>query len=112
MLAPAHGWSLSRTAARPPLHYYAGPQATPLHLVPTAPEVLQWATAERDGPVTEHPTPPGVELDDDPEAVHRLLGFIDPQRRVSVHEAFTPADRHPAHTTSLDAPIPVGHRSI
>lgn len=75
---PAHGWSLSHRAANAPLSYYAGPMATPLLLVPTAPEVVDWATREFDGPATP---PVGVELDDDAEAIHRLLGCLDDGRQ-------------------------------
>ncbi len=71
---PAHGWSLSRTGSPALLSYYAGPDADPLHLVPTAQDVLKWATGDFDGPAARHSTPPkGVELDDDPEAIQRLL---------------------------------------
>lgn len=78
---PAHGWSLSRTRPRPPVRYYAGPHCAPLHLVPIAPELLEWATGDLEGPAAGHSTPPtGVELDDDPEAIQRLLGFVDRQR--------------------------------
>jgi hypothetical protein len=72
--SPAHGWSLSHRTANAPLSYYAGPSATPLLLVPTAPEVVDWATGEFDGPATP---PVGVDLDDDAEAIHRLLGYLD-----------------------------------
>jgi len=71
---PAHGWSLSHRMANAPLSYYAGPTATPLLLVPAAPEVVGWATGEFDGPATP---PVGVELDDDAAAIHRLLGYLD-----------------------------------
>jgi hypothetical protein len=80
---PAHGWSLSRTGSPALLSYYAGPDADPLHLVPTTQDVLEWATGNFDGPAARHSTPPkGVELDDDPKAIQRLLGFVDRQRRV------------------------------
>jgi hypothetical protein len=75
---PAHGWSLSHRTANAPLSYYAGPMATPLLLVPTALEVVDWATGEFDGPATP---PVGVELDDDAEAIHRLLGYLDDGRQ-------------------------------
>jgi hypothetical protein len=87
---PAHGWSLSHCAANAPLSHYVGPHATPLLLVPTAPEVVRWATGECDGPAGP---PVGVELDDDSEAIRRLLSFIDPQRRRQAPEAFLPAAR-------------------
>jgi hypothetical protein len=75
---PAHGWSLSHRTANAALSYYAGPMATPLLLVPAAPEVVDWATGEVDGPATP---PVGVDLDDDSEAIHRLLGYLDDGRQ-------------------------------
>jgi hypothetical protein len=74
---PGHGWSMSHRAASAPLSYYAEPQAAPLDLVPDAADVLQWATGEFDGPSVP---PVGVELDDDPRAVQRLLAVArDPR---------------------------------
>lgn len=91
---PAQGWSLSCTGARPSFRYYAGLHAAPLHLVPTASEVLEWATGVLDGPTAGHSAPPrGVELDDDPEAIQRLLSSVDRQHRVRAHELFSPAGR-------------------
>lgn len=91
---PAQGWSLSCTGGQPPLRYYAGLHAAPLHLVPAASEVLEWATGVFDDPTAGHSAPPGgVELDDDPEAIQRLLSSIDRQRRVRAHELFSPAGR-------------------
>ncbi|WP_142047300.1 hypothetical protein [Pseudonocardia kunmingensis] len=87
---PARGWSLSHRAASAPLSYYAGPGATPLHLVPPVEEVVRWATGECDGPARP---PVGIELDDDPEAVRRLLSFIHPQRRPKSTEALQVAAR-------------------
>ena len=84
---PAHGWWLSHRTAGAPLAHFAGPGATPLLLVPTAPEVVLWATGELDGPATP---PVGVELDDDPQAVRRLLGFIAAGHRLPSCEAFRP----------------------
>lgn len=79
---PAHGWSLSRTGSPALLSYYASPDADPLHLVPIQ-DVMEWAAGDFDGPAARHSTPPkGVELDDDPEGIQRLLGFVDRQRRV------------------------------
>lgn len=72
--SPEHGWSLSHRAANAPLAYYAGPQATPLLLVPPAQDVVDWAIGEFDGPARP---PVGVELDDDPEAIRRLLDPVD-----------------------------------
>lgn len=76
--SPAHGWSLSHRAANATLSYYAGTAATPLLLVPAAPEIVDWATGELDGPATP---PVGVELDDDAEAIQRLLGYLDDGRQ-------------------------------
>jgi hypothetical protein len=87
---PAHGWSLSHRAANAPLSYYAGPGASPLLLVPTAPEIVEWAIGACDGPAT---APAGIELEDDPEAIRRLLSFIHPQRRLRASEAFQLAAR-------------------
>ena len=75
---PAHGWSLSHRTANAPLSYYAGPSATPLQLVPAASEVVDWATGEFDGPATP---PVGIDLDDEAEAIHRLLGYLDHGRQ-------------------------------
>ncbi|MHA6781099.1 hypothetical protein ACVGOW_08890 [Pseudonocardia saturnea] len=71
---PARGWSLSHYSANAPLSYYAGPDASPIRLVPAAPAVLDWATGAGDGPATP---PVGVELDEDPEAIRRLHSFAD-----------------------------------
>ena len=90
--SPAHGWSVSHRTANAPLAHYAGPGATPLLLVPTAPEVVVWAAGEIDGPTTP---PPGVELDDDPLAIRRLLGFIAPTHPLRAHETFRPTARQP-----------------
>jgi hypothetical protein len=83
--SPAHGWALSRSAALPPLAYYAGPDAGPMHLVPTAPQVLEWVTGEPDGPASP---PVGVELDDDPAAIQRLLEFANPKYQTFLHDTF------------------------
>jgi len=106
--SPAHGWSLSGTGAYPPLRYYAGLHAAPLHLVPTASEVLDWATRVLDGPVEGHSAQPrGVELDDDPKAIQRLLSFADPQGRGWAHELLSPTAPQLAHTLGPQD-IPVG----
>lgn len=75
---PSHGWSGSPSVGHQPTSYYAGPAAAPLQLVPTAAEVLDWVTGKRNGSPT---APDGVELDDDMEAIHRLLGFINSHRQ-------------------------------
>lgn len=101
--APAHGWSLSHIATNAPLSYYAGPAAGPLHLVPHPAHVVEWAaTTELDGPATP---PVGIELDDHPDAIKRLLGFIDPQRRMHPLESFAPAHgQAPDARASADPP--------
>jgi hypothetical protein len=43
--------------------------------VPTAAEVLVWATNGFDGPAAP---PAGVDLDDDPRAIRRLLTPVNP----------------------------------
>jgi len=84
--APSHGWSFSRPGAEPT--FYTGPAATPLDLVPTPDDVVDWAVAD---PAVGASTPPaGIELDDDPDAIRRLLSFINPQRPVPVFDAFIP----------------------
>lgn len=84
---PAQGWSIARSRLHPPVRYLAGPGATPLHLVPTAAEVLDWACAQPAG-CTEPPT--RLELDDDVAAIHRLLTFVDRRHPMSMHEAYLP----------------------
>jgi hypothetical protein len=81
---PSQGWSLSRPGAAP--SFYARPTAAPLDLVPTPAQLLDWATT---GAVGAAP-PAGIELDDDPDTVRRLLAFINPQRPVSLFDAFAP----------------------
>ena len=78
---PAHGWALSHPSAGGPLAHYAGPGATPRCLVPEPAEVVDWACAEPVGPARP---PRGVELDDDPVAIRRLLLFA---RRGEVNSA-------------------------
>jgi hypothetical protein len=84
---PEHGWGMSHRLASGPLCFYAEPAAAPLDLVPTPPQVLDWAVGEADG--SSRP-PTGVDLDDDPEAIHRLLGFLDRHTGFSTIEAFLP----------------------
>jgi hypothetical protein len=71
---PEHGWAISHRTASGPLSFYAGPGASPLDLIPTQPQVLNWAVGELDG---NGAPPAGVDLDEDPEAIQRLLGFRD-----------------------------------
>ena len=95
---PSHGWALSGPAGHSTLSYYAGPHACPLHLVPTPGDLLAWVTDELHGRSTGHHTPPkNLEIDDDPAAVQRLLGFIDPHHRMPVHQAFMPQARGSQH---------------
>ncbi|MFC4941935.1 hypothetical protein [Pseudonocardia sp. GCM10023141] len=76
----AHGWSLSHLTANGTMSYYAGPQAGPLLLVPSASEVVDWALGACDGPATP---PVGVDLDDDPRAIRRLIGCLS--HRAELH---------------------------
>ena len=82
---PSRGWSLSGPAPGDPQRFYAGPAAMPLNLVPTPMQVLDWVAAPQTG-TTAPPT--GIDLDDDPDAISRLLGFIDPDHRVPFYDAF------------------------
>lgn len=95
--SPAHGWSLCCPPTLLPVRYYAGPGAVPLRLVPPAPDVVDWAIADLDGPAARYSAlpPAGVDLDDDPSALHRLIEGIDPQRRAHAYKAFRTPDRPP-----------------
>jgi hypothetical protein len=74
---PQRGWSTAGGVADPAPRYLAGPLARPLDLVPTPAEVLLRVT----GPGRGSRVPPlGVELDDDPVAVRRLLRFATARR--------------------------------
>lgn len=84
---PAEGWSLAASRLDPPARYLAGPGATPLQLVPTAADVVDWTCAQPAGS-TEPPT--GVEFDDDVTAIDRLLRFVDRQHPMSLHQAYCP----------------------
>ncbi len=85
---PEHGWATSRRGANGPLCFYAGPGASPLDLIPTPPQVLDWAVGGFDG----HAAPAArVDLDEDPEAIRRLLGFLDRGCDFSTVDAFLPA---------------------
>jgi hypothetical protein len=83
--SPAHGWAVSRSAAHPPFAYYTSPVAGPMDLVPTASQVLDWLAGPFDGPALP---PHGVELDDDPAAIRRLLGFASPRYQAFLHDTF------------------------
>jgi hypothetical protein len=85
----ASGWALSHVTASGPLCYFAGAGATPLDLVPDPRHVVLWATGELSGPATR---PRGVELDDDPEAVQRLLNFLDPEYRLHLGDGTSPEE--------------------
>jgi hypothetical protein len=93
--SPEHGWTLCCTPTQLPVQYYAGPGAVPLHLVPTAGDVLDWAIADLDGPASRYSAlpPDGVNLDDDPATLHRLIAFIDPVRRSRAYQDFRTTDR-------------------
>ena len=84
---PSQGWCLSGPAPADPQRFYAGLTAVPLDLVPTPAVLLDWAADARTG-ATAAPT--GIDLDDDPAAIGRLLGFIDPDHRVPFYDAFAP----------------------
>ena len=84
---PQHGWAMSYRTASGPLRFYAGPEASPLDLVPTAAQVLDWAVGEFHG---SDATPAQVDLDEDPQAIQRLLSFLGEPGGSSPVEAFTP----------------------
>lgn len=95
---PAEGWSIARDRLDPPTRYFAGAGASPLQLVPTAEEVVDWACAQ---PAGSNEPPRGLGLDDDVAAIERLLGFVDQQHPMSLYQAYLPAhvcssrdDRH------------------
>ena len=65
-------------------------------------ELARWATGDLGAPSGEGARPPtGVELDDDPRAIHRLLGFIHPDGCARVDEAFSPPHRQQGHAVRL-----------
>ena len=69
---PDRGWSTAGSPADPAPRYLAGPLARPLDLVPTPADVLCRTTSGERGSKVP---PSGVELDDDPVAIRRLLRF-------------------------------------
>jgi hypothetical protein len=78
---PERGWSTADGVADPSPRYLAGPLARPLDLVPTPAEVVHHVT----GPGRGSKVPPlGVELDDDPAAIRRLLRFATARRDRSI----------------------------
>ena len=85
---PARGWSSSHRTASGPLRSYAGPAAAPSDLVPTPQQVLDWASTDVRGAAAP---PVGVELDDDPVVIRRLLDFADPQEHLPATGGPVPA---------------------
>lgn len=73
---PARGWSIARSVADAP-RYLAGPLARPVDLVPTPAEVLDRVVTGRRGSTVP---PLDVELDDEPAAIRRLIGFATVRR--------------------------------
>jgi hypothetical protein len=102
--SPATGWSAAVLANAASVRYYAGRDTVPLSLVPTAAQVLDWAIrglATAPARHSSHP-PGGVDLDDDPAALLRLIDFIDPPRLAHAHRVLrTPA----AHRTPTPFPF-------
>jgi hypothetical protein len=85
--APAHGWSLSHRLANGVLCYFASADAVPIDLVPLPPLVIEWAIGDADSSAIP---PSDIGLDDDPEAVRRLLSYLDPGHRLPAAAAFAP----------------------
>ncbi|MCO1654654.1 hypothetical protein [Pseudonocardia humida] len=94
---PATGWSTEVPADPASVRYYAGPDAVPLSLVPTAPQILDWVVRGVDAAAARHPAPApdGVELAADPAALRRLIDFIDPPRLAHAHQVLRVAGRAP-----------------
>jgi hypothetical protein len=99
--SPQTGWSSKGPTDAATVRYYAGRDAVPLTLVPTAPQVLDWAVGGLDAAPARHGThpPAGVELDDDPAALRRLIDFIDPPRLAHAHQVF----RDPGRASHSDS---------
>jgi hypothetical protein len=74
---PARGWSIACSVADAAPRYLAGPLARPVDLVPTPAEVLDRVVSGRRGSTVP---PLDVELDDEPAAIRRLLGFATARR--------------------------------
>jgi hypothetical protein len=91
----ASGWWSRGPDPGGPVRFYAGPKAHPLHLVPTPPEVVDWACAGLTGRWNNPGPPHGVDLEDDPAALHRLIGFVDAQRRLHATRAVRAPSRRP-----------------
>jgi hypothetical protein len=98
---PAHGWAVCPSTARPPFAYYARAGNRPIDLVPTPALVLDWAMSGFPGRAV---SPAGIELDSDPVAIQRLLGFVDPKYRTFLNEAF-------AHCAPVQIRARLLHRS-
>lgn len=88
----ASGWWLRRPRARSRARFFAGPDASPLHLVPTPPEVVDWTTTGFTGSADP---PRGIDLEDDPTALHRLIAFMDDHRRLHAARAIRTPPRGP-----------------
>lgn len=84
---PAGGWSVSPGTTGGPHGFYAGPGAVASDLVPTPPQLLDWVTGTLRGAALP---PVGVEIDDDPAVIGRLLALVDQERRSPVAAAFAP----------------------
>jgi hypothetical protein len=102
----ATGWWRRCPRTRDRVRFYAEPKAHPLHLVPSPPEVVDWAIA---GLGNVEP-PVGVELEDDPAALHRLLGFVDSHRRLHAIRAIRTPPRRPATPVGPPRPVTRGDR--
>ena len=97
----AEGWSARSPREPSAVRYYAGPGARPADLVPAAPAVLDWAVLDRavagsDATRYSASPPEGVDIDDDPRTLRRLIDFIEPRHRH--HAETTTGGRHSALT--------------
>ena len=72
---PEQGWSMSHRLANRPLCYYARSVTEAPQLVPSPPELLDWAVAEPSGGA--YPPATG-RFDNNADAIKRLLRFVDP----------------------------------
>jgi hypothetical protein len=81
---PEQGWSMSHRLANRPLCYYARSVTEPPQLVPSPPELLDWAVAEPSGGA--YPPATG-QLDNNADAIERLLKFVDPVHSLPPGEA-------------------------
>lgn len=71
---PEQGWSMSHRLANLPLCYYARSVPNSPQLVPSPPELLDWAVADPSGGAC----PPAAGRLDNADALNRLLCFVDP----------------------------------